>query len=74
MQWLHNCSQALLPSYTSKGVPYQIAIRKSVQDCACVIDKFRINFSQKESENMLPEERMLFSENYTKECLGIIGV
>ena len=72
MQWLHNCSTALAPTYTAKGFPYQLAMQKSVYDCACVIDKFRTYFSQAEAENMKVEDRQLFSERYTQECLGII--
>ena len=72
MQWLHQCSTALSPSYQMRGMPHQLAMQKSVQDCACVIDKFRTNFSQAEADGMAVEDRQLFSEQYTQECLGVI--
>ena len=70
MQWLHECSTALSPSYAMRGLPQQYAMQKAVQDCACVIDKFRENFSQSEADGMAVEDRQLFSEQYTIECLG----
>ena len=72
MQWLHNCSHALAPSYQMRGMTEQFAMQKAVYDCACVIDKFRMNFSQAEADNMTVPDRQLFSERYTQECLGII--
>ena len=72
MQWLHDCSTALAPSYQMRGMPEHFAMQKSVYDCACVIDKFRTNFSQAEADRMAVEDRQLFSERYTQECLGII--
>ena len=72
MQWLHNCSTALAPTYQMRGIPEHFAMQKSVYNCACVIDKFRVNFSQAEADNMSVEDRQLFSERYTLECLGRI--
>ena len=51
----------------------QFAMQKSVYDCACVIDKFRVNFSQAEADNMTIEDRQLFSERFTQQCLGLIS-
>ena len=73
MQWLHQCSHALAPSYSMRGLPQQYAMQKSIQDCACVIDKFRVNFSQAEADAMAVEDRQLFSEQFTQECLGLIS-
>ena len=72
MQWLHNCSNVLAPSYRMRGMTDDFAMQKSVYDCACVIDKFRENFSQAEADNMTVQDRQLFSEQYTQQCLGII--
>jgi hypothetical protein len=72
MQWLHQCSSALSPSYRIRGLPEQQAMQKSIYDCSCVIDKFRSNFSQAEVDSMFVEDRHLFSEQYTKDCLGVV--
>ena len=72
MQWLHDCSTNLSPTYMMRGYPQNLAMQKSIYDCACVIDKFRTNFSQAEADNMTVPDRQLFSARYTQECLGVI--
>ena len=69
MQWIYNCSEALKPSYEMRGIHPEFAIREAIMKCACVVDKFRLNFSQTEVGNMDTSDRRLWSEKFTQECL-----
>ena len=70
IQWVYNCSQLLAPTYEMRGMNSQFALQKSIYDCSCVVDKFRQSFSQPEVENMSVEDRRLFSEQFTIQCLN----
>ena len=69
-QWMFDCSGTLYPSFEQQQFPPPIAAQMAAYYCGCVIDKFRKNFSWQEASAMAPADRLLFSEQFTKECLG----
>ena len=69
-KWMFDCSGSLYPTFQQQQYPPPIASQMAVYYCGCVIDKFRKNFSWMEASTMNPADRLLFSEQFTKECLG----
>ena len=69
-QWVYNCSQALYPMYYNMGAPKDFAIRLAAQNCSCVVDEFRKNFTWLEVQTMSVEDRALFSETFANICGG----
>ena len=69
-QWMYDCSTTLYRTFESQRFPPPIAGQMAAYYCGCVIDKFRANFSWQEASAMHPADRLLFSEQFTKECLG----
>ena len=69
-QWMFDCSGTLYPSFEQQQFPPPIAAQMAAYYCGCVIDKFRKNFNWQEASAMTPADRLLFSERFTRECLG----
>lgn len=67
-QWIANCAQALHPMLMQQGYPEIIAIRVAAGHCSCVVDGFRRNFTQEETQNLTDADRQLFSANYAQQC------
>ena len=67
-QWMFDCTGRLYASFEQQ-YPQPIAAQMAAYYCGCVIDKFRVNFSWQEASAMVPADRLLFSEQFTKECL-----
>jgi len=72
LQWTYNCSQQMQPQYTVRGFPQSMALQLSIQHCACVIDEFRQDFTQKQVEEMEFAQRAAVAEIYAGNCLGLI--
>ena len=72
LQWVYQCSEQLKLQYMGDGIPHQFALQMSIQNCSCMIDNYRQNFSQPEVINMSYEDRTAFGEEYAKICLNII--
>tara|TARA_Y100000114_G_scaffold152254_1_gene170303 strand:+ start:1443 stop:1763 length:321 start_codon:yes stop_codon:yes gene_type:complete len=69
--WIANCAQALHPMLMQQGYPESIAIREAAGHCSCVVDGFRRNFTQEETQKLSYSDRQLFSENYAQQCFGM---
>jgi hypothetical protein len=72
LQWVYQCSEQLKWDYLSQGLPNQLALQMSIQNCSCMIDNYRQNFSQPEVINMTQEDRTAFGEEYARICLNFI--
>jgi hypothetical protein len=72
LQWVYQCSEQLKLQYMQNGAPHQFALQMSIQNCSCMIDNYRSNFSQPEVMNMSYEDRTAFGEEYAKICLNVI--
>ena len=68
--WIANCAQALHPMLMQQGYPESIAIREAAGHCSCVVDGFRKNFTQEETQNLSYSDRQLFSQTYAEQCAG----
>ena len=69
-QWIANCAQTLHPILMQQGYPEGIAIREAAGHCSCVVDGFRKNFTQEETQNLSYADRQLFSQLYVEQCQG----
>ena len=69
-QWIANCAQTLHPILMQQGYPEGIAMREAAGHCSCVIDGFRKNFTQEETQNLSYADRQLFSQLYVEQCQG----
>ena len=72
LQWVYQCSEQLKLQYMQNGTPHQFALQMSIQNCSCMIDNYRSNFSQPEVMNMSYQDRTAFGEEYAKICLNVI--
>tara|TARA_B100001094_G_C18020585_1_gene714888 strand:+ start:196 stop:528 length:333 start_codon:yes stop_codon:yes gene_type:complete len=72
LQWVYECSEKLKVQYTNRGTPHHYALQMSIQNCSCMIDNYRTNFTQPEVVNMSYQDRTYFGEEYAKICLNII--
>lgn len=72
LQWVYQCSEKLKLQYMQGGTPHQFALQMSIQNCSCMIDNYRTNFSQPEVINMSYQDRVTFGEEFAKICLNII--
>ena len=72
LQWVYQCSEQLKWDYLSQGFPNQLALQMSIQNCSCMIDNYRHNFTQPEVVNMTQEDRTAFGEEYARICLNVI--
>lgn len=72
LQWVYQCSEQIKYDYALKGLPPQLALQMAIQNCSCMIDNYRANFTQPEIQNMTFEDRAAFGEEYAKICLNVI--
>lgn len=72
LKWVYQCSEKLKLQYMGNGTPHQFALQMSIQNCSCMIDNYRANFTQPEVINMTYDDRTAFGEEYAKICLNII--
>jgi hypothetical protein len=70
MQWAFDCVNELRFHFLQQGMPMPYASIQAGMHCSCVIDQFRLNYTQKEVLKMTPADRLLFSHQFTKQCLG----
>lgn len=70
-QWVYNCTTQIAPRFGANGMPQQLALQYAAQECSCVIDKFRNEFTQTEVINMTVEDRSAFGDTYARQCLGV---
>ena len=68
--WTGNCAHQLIPSFEAQGMPWNFAFSMASQDCSCVIDKFRENYTHNELLSLSDEEREERSGNFAQVCAG----
>jgi len=61
----------MIPTYESKGMPWNFAFSMASQGCSCVIDKFRENYTHNELLSLSDEEREEQSLYYAQVCGGV---
>ena len=72
LQWTYDCSQAMQPQFQSRGMPRELALRFSIQNCTCVIDQFRRHYRYEEVVTMDEEKKFSAAEKMTQKCsIGI---
>jgi hypothetical protein len=69
--WAGNCTSRMIPSYESKGMPWNFAFSMASQGCSCVIDKFRENYTHDQLLALSDLEREEQSLYYAQVCSGI---
>lgn len=72
LQWTYQCSQQMQPQFEYQGMPQQLALQFSIQQCSCVIDEFREHYRYEQVLGMTEPQKLQAAEAMTKECL--IGV
>ena len=70
--WTGNCAHRLIPTYQTQGMPREFAFSLASQGCACVIDKFRENYTHNELLSLSDEEREERSLYFAQVCGGAI--
>ena len=70
--WTGNCALRLIPTYQTQGMPREFAFSLASQGCACVIDKFRENYTHNELLSLSDEEREERSLYFAQVCGGAI--
>ena len=71
MQWVADCIDRLNQILMQQGLHPIVSQQQAGMQCACVIDGFRLNYTQSEVANMTPADRGLFAQHFAKQCLGI---
>ena len=61
----------MIPTYESKGMPWNFAFSMASQGCSCVIDKFRENYTHDELLSLSDAEREEQSLYYAQVCGGV---
>jgi len=69
--WTGNCTSRMIPTYESKGMPWNFAFSMASQGCSCVIDKFRENYTHDELLSLSDAEREEQSLYYAQVCGGV---
>lgn len=72
LQWTYQCSQQMQPQFLYRGMPQQLALQFSIQQCSCVIDEFREHYRYEQVLEMDEAEKLSAAERMTQECM--IGV
>lgn len=72
LQWTYQCSQQMQPQFQYRGMPQQLALQFSIQQCSCVIDEFRRHYRYEQVLGMTETQKLSAAEEMTKECL--IGI
>ena len=70
MQWASDCVQQVKFHFMQQGMPLSYALMQAGMHCSCVIDEFRLNYTQQEVISMTPADRQLFSEYFARKCVG----
>lgn len=70
MQWASDCVQQLKFHFMQQGMPLPYALVQAGMHCSCVIDEFRMNYTQEEVTKMTSADRQLFSEYFARTCVG----
>jgi hypothetical protein len=68
--WTWTCMQAVIPSMLQHS-PEPIASQYALQQCSCVIDKFREAVTEEELKMLTVEQRGEMGEFYARVCTGI---
>jgi hypothetical protein len=69
--WTGNCTSRMIPTYESKGMPWNFAFSLASQGCSCVIDKFRENYTHNELLSLSDEVREERSLYFAQVCGGV---
>jgi len=69
--WTGKCTSRMIPTYESKGMPWNFAFSMASQGCSCVIDKFRENYTHDQLLALSDLEREEQSLYYAQVCGGI---
>ena len=69
--WTGNCTSRMIPTYESRGMPWDFAFSLASQGCSCVIDKFRENYTHDQLLALSDLEREEQSLYYAQVCGGI---
>lgn len=72
LQWTYQCSQQMQPQFQYQGMPQQLALQFSIQQCSCVIDEFRRNYSYEETISMDYGSRAEAATRLAEKCM--VGV
>jgi hypothetical protein len=70
--WTGNCTNRLIPTFQQRGVPWTYSFSLASQNCSCVIDKFREQYTQTEVMSLSDQEREERSLYFAKVCAGKI--
>lgn len=62
--------QAVIPSMLQHA-PEPIASQYALQQCACVIDKFRDVVSERQLKMLTVEQRTEMGDTYARQCTGL---
>ena len=68
--WTWTCMQAVIPSMLQHA-PEPIASQYALQQCACVIDKFREVVSERQLKMLTVEQRTEMGDTYARQCTGL---
>lgn len=72
LQWTYQCSQQMQPQFLYRGMPQHLALQFSIQQCSCVIDKFREHYRYEQVLDMDEGQKLSAADQMTKKCM--IGV
>jgi len=68
--WTWTCMQAVIPSMLQHA-PEPIASQYALQQCSCVIDKFRDVVSEKQLQMLTVEQRTEMGDTFARQCTGL---
>lgn len=68
--WTGNCTNRLIPTFQQRGVPWNYSFSLASQNCSCVIDRFREDYTQTEVMALSYEERAERGSYYAQICAG----
>ena len=68
--WTWTCMQAVIPSMLQHA-PEPIASQYALQQCSCVIDKFREVVSERQLKMLTVEQRTEMGDSFARQCTGL---
>lgn len=68
--WTWTCMQAVIPSMLQHA-PEPIASQYALQQCSCVIDKFREVVSERQLQMLTVEQRTEMGDTFARQCTGL---
>lgn len=68
--WTWTCMQAVIPSMLQHA-PEPIASQYALQQCSCVIDKFREVVSERQLKMLTVEQRTEMGDTFARQCTGL---